>query len=287
MRRPPDPEAPHGLALHRPLPVLGPRGMALVQAMTDPDMDFARLANVVQDYPSVAARLIAMANSAWSAPVTLIDSLDQACARLGFDVVRSLSIALAISAPFDLNACPSFDARRFWARALLAAEGAALLAPRMAGDPALPVATARTAGLLHNLGLLLLADRMPVETSAALAAAAGEGGSAVRDALKACCGISQNEAGGYLAEAWRLPPVLAHAMLQRMDDADDGRRWRLHSPVGVGVVLAAAAQQGATAVPADPCGPYAVADADLDDAWQQLRARATALSKLADALVGP
>ena len=72
-------------------------------------------------------KLISLANSVWSAPTDEVSSLENACARLGFGVVRSTSIAIAVAAPFNPSTCPAFDLEYYWCSVLLTADVASRL----------------------------------------------------------------------------------------------------------------------------------------------------------------
>lgn len=192
------------------VPVLPSGVPELMSKLTDENITFQQLAETLECFPTISARLLGLANSPWSAPSLPVTSLDIACSRLGLDTVRSVSIALAISAPFNPQRCAVFDHRRYWCSALLVAEMASRLAFASSETVAVMPSTARAAGLLHNLGLLWLADCLPGETAKALAMTANEPGLSVNAALIACCGVGHNQAGSALAHAWRLPsPVLA------------------------------------------------------------------------------
>jgi len=286
MKRQPDGDISAALLLQGPLPVLPPGVRYLLDALSDENMDFVELAKVMGRFPSIAARIISVANSAWSSPVAKIDSLEMACARLGFGVVRSMAIALAVSAPFDLHACPAFAPEHFWTSAMLSADGAEWLVPLMTSGQVLEPQTARTAGLLHNLGLLLLADRMPEQTNAALAAAAPGVERAVMARIREQCGIGYDEAGGCLGAAWELPPMLVDAMRHRLGPTDDGSRWLHQSPVGVSVTLVAVVCRGATELPSSCLdGSHAIAPDDLQAVFTRLLNKLEKMRELAGVMM--
>ncbi len=193
------------------IPVLPPDISILIKSLTDDSVSFSQLANALELYPSIAARLIAIANSAWSGPIEEITSLEIACARLGFNIVRSISIALAVAAPFDPNRCPGFDAKRFWTTSLLAAEGAVFLAT---SSPSINIqtATARAAGMMHNLGILLLADRLPIEMNESIKLVQKQEYIHLGDALQFMLGFNHCDAGQILGQNWKLPKILIDAM---------------------------------------------------------------------------
>lgn len=197
------------------VPVMPPGVPFLIRALNDENLSFAEVARAIEHVPSVAARLLALANSAWSAPVQPVTSLEAACSRLGMRVVRSASIALAISQPFNPARCPAFDGITFWSSALLNAEATAWVAQRVWSTE---VPTARTAGLLCNLGLIWLAESLPAQTGAALEAARAEPAGGLNQYLREHCGLGYDEAGALLAGAWRLPAVLRDALAQQFLD---------------------------------------------------------------------
>ena len=194
------------------LPLIPASVEGLLQVLGDADVGLADLSGVIENYPTVAMRLIGLANSAWSAPAVPVTSLTLACGRLGFKVVRSVSIALAVAEPFNPAVCRLFDNRRFWTNSLVRADAASLLA-----DPAdreLREA-ARTAALLSNLGLLWLADYMPVETTDALADVEAGTASSINRAIRAHCGFGDDLAGAAIATYWRLPAVLVDSIREQ------------------------------------------------------------------------
>ncbi len=200
------------------IPVLPPGAPYLLQALADDDLGFAEIARAIEHVPSVAARLLALANSAWSAPITPVTSLEAACSRLGLQVVRSASVALAISQPFNPARCPPFNGCVFWGTALLSAEAASRLAERVMPTD---MATARTAALLANLGLIWLADALPKETAAALSIAEELAPGSLNEVLRQHCGLGFDEAGALLADAWKLPEPLQAALAQQYSPPPD------------------------------------------------------------------
>lgn len=194
------------------LPVL-PAGIPyLLTVLTDEEIALYELAKVLERFPTIVARLIALANSAWSSPASEVTTLDMACARLGYNIIRSVSIALAISQPFDPNRCQAFDAERYWCSALLTADAASWLSPLSQVEHVPEPGTARVGGLLHNLGLLWLADSVPQETALTLDAVATDPTLSLREVQQAHYGFDYTEAGGLLGRSWDMPSVLVAAM---------------------------------------------------------------------------
>lgn len=220
------------------LPVLPPGAPGLLKALTEDEIDFNQLAQIIERFPTIAARILVLANSAWSAPAQAITSLQQACSRLGLNVVRSTSIALAVASPFNPRRCQAFDSLQYWTAALMTAEAASTLAamPYPYTDPF----TARTGGLLHNLGLLWLADQLPQQVDEALSAAGQLACDEINPALIARLGFDSAEAGKVLGEAWGLPPAIVTVMAEHPHPDYRGNHWEFSHLVGLARKLVSA-----------------------------------------------
>ncbi len=208
------------------VPVLPPGATHLMQRLSDEHIPFPELAAEIERFPTIAARLIALANSAWSGSSRSVTSLSEACTRLGFNVVRSTSIALAISSPFNPNRCPAFSAQAYWLDAMLVAEAAFGLAPSTTLPSPLCAQTMRTLGLLHNLGLLWLADSMADSCQKALEETQSAPETPLHKALQQHCGFDQYVAVEALAKAWALPPALTDVLGQQSSNSDESELWQ-------------------------------------------------------------
>lgn len=268
-------------------PAVPPAVVGLLAAIGSDDTGIRVLAAAVSEFPSIAARLLMLANSAWSAPARPITSIHDACLRLGLRVVRSVSLAMAVARPFDPNRCPGFDVVRYWTSALMVAEASALLSPHLVRhDPDCDEGTLRSAGLLHNLGLLWLADRWPVATAAALARV--EEGTRLGEALHEAVGVDHREAAGTLGRAWGLPAPLVAAM--RFHAAPDyrGDHWQVSLACGLASSLVErldAAPEGTEDREGLDTAGLLTSDA-LDRASEALTTRRDAVAALTTCLFG-
>ncbi len=196
------------------LPAIAKNIHVLMQALANDDLNFLQLTEIIKHYPEITARLIFLANSSWSAPISPINNIEHAISRLGVSIVKSVSIAISIASSFDTRRCPCFDTVHFWTSSMLAAEGAGLLAsklPQHNVDIELEQ-TAQTAGLLHNLGLLWLADNLPSETDTALQRIYTEPSLSVNESLRLSIDTDYCKIGGWIANQLKLPKVLIAAM---------------------------------------------------------------------------
>lgn len=222
------------------LPTL-PSGTAyLLESLTDENIDFFELAAVVEKFPGIAGKLISLVNSAWSAPTSEVTSLEATCSRLGLGVVRSTSIALAVASPFNPAQCPAFDLEYYWCRVLLTADAASRLVAVSSPNHEYEAATARAAGLLHNLGLLWLVDRLPQELNRVLTMAKSNQAETLQQALVDVLGFDQMLAGEHLGNSWALPNSLVTAMAHYAHADYQGAHHEIVTTVGLATRLVSA-----------------------------------------------
>jgi len=216
------------------LPSLAKNINLLMQSLTDNNLNYRQLAAIIKQHPEIATRLIFLANSPWAAPVRPISSIEQACSILGISIVKSITFGISIASSFDTRKCPAFNAEHFWTTSMLVAEGAGLLASKLSKKPELVEfeQTAQTAGILHNVGLLWLADNLPEETNMALEKVVAEQSLTVNDALLQCTGTDYCEVGGWIGDQLTLPNVLVVAIKHHLDSDYQESSWEIAQMVG-------------------------------------------------------
>ncbi len=203
--------------VNRPLPALSPKLLGLLESLSSDDAGVEQISAMLEHYPSVVARLIYLANSAWSAPRHPINNTLDACTRLGVKIVRSVSIGLVVSSPFNPARCPGFDVTRYWASALLMAEAADRLLDFVRRPDRVQAAAVRTAALLSNLGVLCMADRLPIQSCRAFEPQAGGSNDSLLQAQRACLDTDYCMVGGYIATSWGLPTPLPECLAHHRD----------------------------------------------------------------------
>lgn len=189
------------------LPALPYVAHEILIAVNDGEADLRRISETLSKEPGLTARIIAMANSAFFAGSRPVYSVEDAVVRLGLNRVRVLAASILLAAHFDSGRCRSFRTERYWYDAM----GTAFAATRLARHLTLgvPDDAAYLAGLLHNIGLLLLAYVFPVEMGAILAEKELDPELSVGVLARQRLGCDQHEAGQLLLTEWELPPEIA------------------------------------------------------------------------------
>ncbi len=118
---------------------------------------FEDVLEVAGEDPALAVRVLKMANSAMSSPVSPIENLERAVARLGATHVAELVTAAAVTRVFVPR---SLGERNLWHHAIEVATACRLMLsehPTKGADPG----AAYLAGLLHDIGRLVMFDQSP------------------------------------------------------------------------------------------------------------------------------
>ncbi len=209
------------------LPTLTPDVQRILAACEDSEIGLGALAEVLAESPTIAARLLGLANSAFYAQRGGVQSLPKAISLLGFVTVKSIATGLALAGKFDTKRCPSFRPGRYWMSSALSATLAQRIAPLVSAAIRPPADTAYLAGLLHNIGLLALVHIHPAEMEQAFAAHAAAPEITLGAHIRSVLGTDHYEAGVWLGSQWNFPPELLLVMEHRHNPAYRGDHWPL------------------------------------------------------------
>jgi putative nucleotidyltransferase with HDIG domain len=180
----------------------------LLTSMEQDDVDLHYLAGRLALDQALTAKTLRLANSSFYGMPSKVTSIQQAMSVLGLHSIRTLVTACGVigavpptpGAPLDFNA--------FWRHAIATAVWARALARHLRLSPD----TAFTAGLLHNLGRLVLVTRFPAEYAAVPLWCNEHQDATVAQAELAVFGVDHAQAGSALAAYWKFPPTIQDAI---------------------------------------------------------------------------
>jgi len=170
------------------------------------------IAVVVEEDPAIAASVLRVANSVvyFSSMYGRIVSLRDALVRLGLQEVQRLVSAAAIIKAFG-NLGRHLDMKRFWQQSLRTAVCMRMIARSASGKVYIDEDEAYMAGLLHDIGLLILDQYFP-DVYERLQADIAARARPRPEAEQAQLGLDHGQIGGCLLEQWNLPPELVEAV---------------------------------------------------------------------------
>ena len=146
-------QAPSGLCR---LPQFRPVALKLLKLVSNDDVDFSAVANLLSSDPAFSAEILALANSPLYASACQTTSLTRAIVILGLERTRSLTLTVAMQA-FVGNVQVTPELQNSWRHSL----ACALIAEELAPAYGIAADHGYTAGLLHDLGRLGLLKAYP------------------------------------------------------------------------------------------------------------------------------
>jgi diguanylate cyclase (GGDEF)-like protein len=212
------------LALLDELPQLPAAVHQLFEALSDDDIDRHRLASVIDQCPSLGAKLVGLANSAYFSQASRISGVSNAIFVIGFRTVRSLATATALQSSFSNNHCTSFHPGRLWLHAVLTAHVARALAKKASLTLSVNPDEAYLAGLLHGIGLLTLAHLFPDDLNQILEQGNLQPG-ALATKIHQKFGATHHTVGAALLKHWQLPELFSCTTEHYADPDYQGSWW--------------------------------------------------------------
>ncbi|RQW88969.1 MAG: HDOD domain-containing protein [Geobacter sp.] len=211
-----------------PMPLIAQKILCM-----SPDADISELAETIERAPDIAARLLGMANAAyfgWPGGVrTIYDAIHKV---LGIKLVKSFVMGLAFSEVFDVKKCSGFRLDQYWFSAMVTAQISQSLLLVLDSSQRQDIDNIHLNGLLHNLGLTVLAHLFPLELSRAFSLPFDEDTPSVSDKIRTVLGMDQAQAGGWLARKWHLPRDIVCVMEQHKQMDYRGDFWPIVLLVG-------------------------------------------------------
>lgn len=187
------------------LPALPQVVMHILDSLADEASGAEELAECIASDPAVVARLLAAANASAVGHSGRVTSVRQAIMLLGVSRIRTITMATAVIDRF--TAVPPFDAHQLWLHSV----GVAVCAEEIARHAGLGVEEAYTAGLLHDIGQLLMFGVDPFGYSETMRQKVDRDLDIIT-AERELLGIDHAQVGARLATLWKLPDPVAEAI---------------------------------------------------------------------------
>jgi putative nucleotidyltransferase with HDIG domain len=189
------------------LPSLPAVVMELLNSIDQDDIDISVLAKKVSHDQALTAKTLRLANSSLYGLQVKVTTIQQAITYLGFQTTRNLITAAAVTGCFAEGHCPGFDHKAFWRHSIATAACAKVLARQMRFNQDY----AFTAGLLHDIGRLVLVACFPNQYSETIAYREAHD-CYLLEAERAVLGVDHVDAGLALAEHWNFSDTMRLAI---------------------------------------------------------------------------
>lgn len=188
------------------LPVAPQIYVQLNAALADANSSAADIAGIVESDPGLSAKVLQVVNSSFFGLARSISSITEAISYLGVGMVRNLAVSVGILRQIDTSRMPDcFSVEAEHAHGILTGRLAAKLAPRECVEDAF------TAGVLHDLGNLIVATKLP-EDFVRARNAARETARPLHQVEREMNGYCHGEVGAYLLGLWGLRQTVVEAV---------------------------------------------------------------------------
>lgn len=196
------------------LPAPAPAVVKLLGLLGSPDTDNTAVARVLKQDIVLSAKVLALCNSAAYGLSSPVSSLDQALMYLGFAEIHRIVMAISFGGALS----PSLtgyviEVGALWRHSLLTAlctESVLRAAKALQVD--VPVPVAYTAGLIHDIGKLVISHALDAEKQNAICTLLDQGNCSLIEAETQIIGSDHAEVGACLLRQWKLPEVLTEAV---------------------------------------------------------------------------
>ena len=178
------------------------------EVLNDPNSTAREAAEAIGKDTGLSTKLLCLVNSAFYGFPVKVDTLSRAVTLVGSRQLTTLALGISVIAIFKDVPDGLVDMRTFWKHSIACGVIASILAGPEAECDAERLFVA---GLLHDVGRLVLYRSLPRYAALTLATARAEG-LLLREAERRILGFDHATLGGMLLRKWRFPEALEKAV---------------------------------------------------------------------------
>lgn len=234
------------------LPTMPEVLLKLNEVVANADASAADVANVVSKDPAVSTNILRIVNSAYYGLQVRVSSVSLAVSVMGFNMTKKVALKAAVFSAFGKRRekIQHFDPLAFWKHAIWTGVAARALAAQSKAFADVHPEDIYIAGLLHDIGKIILMEKAAPRYLAMLRRAVQEKRPETEIEIDDF-GFTHADVGSVLAIKWSLPEDLAiairyhhtpsrdpfHRSLSSLIHLADQLAWRAGSPSTVGTTL--------------------------------------------------
>lgn len=186
------------------LPTLPAIAVQVLELTQHPDVDLSDVAKLISKDAALSSKILRTVNSSFYGRSQAVSTVSHALVILGLQSVKTLVLGFSLVSNLPKSKTSGFQHLQYWKRSVYAATAAKILSGKFG---LVQQEEAFLIGLLMDIGMLVLDQALGQEYGAIVARA--ESHAALAEVEQAALQSTHADVGGFLAEQWKLPPVLS------------------------------------------------------------------------------
>lgn len=182
------------------------------------DPSASRLGEIIAQDMAMTAKILQVANSAAYGVYGQVTEPKRAVQLLGLDTIQAMVLSLGVFSAFDTELLGPQEADRLWQHSVTTGKFSKLIA-KSQGILQGALDTYQSAGLLHDIGKLLMASADPIEYGKIVDHATSTGANQCVVEYQTY-GCTHAEVGAYLLGIWGLPTSIVEAVAWNHQPSD-------------------------------------------------------------------
>ncbi len=211
------------------LPSLSATARQVLQLAYDPLADARKLSEIIELDPLLTTQVIRWANSALFGYRGTINSAHDAITKvLGFDFVLNLALGLATLSPLKLPAEGIIGTKSLWVQSLASTRLITTIAKNMPVEIRPQTQHLFLAGLIHNIGFLLLGHQFSDQYSYLCKLIIANPNQAINTIENFTFGCNHAQLGAWLMQSWAMPKPIADIVYHHHNPNYRGDNYQLN-----------------------------------------------------------
>lgn len=182
----------------------------IIQVLRSPEASAQQIGSILARDMGMTAKVLQLVNSAFFGLRRHLTSPEEAVMFLGVDTIKALALSASAFSAFNVSKCPWFSIEGLQRHSTAVGAMAREIAKSQKVSKQFLDDTF-VAGLLHDVGQLVLVSNHPEKYDRVLSALAG-GDRTIAEAERETFGTTHAEMGGYLLWLWGLPDPVVEAV---------------------------------------------------------------------------
>jgi len=195
------------------------------KVINDPKVSANDIASILAEDPAMSVKVLKLTNSAFYGLTREVEVVREAVVIVGMEAIKNLVLSASVLDMFKSDDLDQEFQEKFWRHSLATAVCCRLLARKVRAKGVVDADAAFSAGLLHDVGKMVISCFLPEENKKLIAWKAENGPVDDAYAENQALGFNHAAIGGFLAEQWKLPSKLRDAIThhhQPTETEDEG-----------------------------------------------------------------